>query len=89
MDEHEKRPEVLARLARIEGHVRGIRRMLEEEKPCDEVLLQLAAVRAALAGATRILLTDHFDHCIAGRNRDPGLEKELRDFRGLFERFLK
>lgn len=56
---------VLKRLARIEGQVRGIARMVEDERYCIEVLTQLSAVRAALAKVEDEVLADHAGHCIA------------------------
>ena len=53
------------RLARIEGHVRGIQRMLEEEETCDDVLVQLAAVRGATTQVIAQLLHSHLETCIA------------------------
>lgn len=64
MAEHKHMPEFLERLARIEGHVRGVRRMAEEGRPCEEVLVQLAAIRAAVEQAGRILLEDHLESCV-------------------------
>lgn len=88
MDSHEHIEEVVARLSRIEGHIRGIKRMLEEGQPCDQVLLQMGAVRAALNKATKLLLEDHFDHCVMEKNKDESLEKELKEFRKVLEGFL-
>jgi DNA-binding FrmR family transcriptional regulator len=58
-------PDALKRLARIEGHTRGIRRMIEDERPCEEVLLQISAVQAAWKKLSEIILEDHLEHCIA------------------------
>jgi len=55
--------------------------MLEDGQSCDQVLLQLSAVRAALNKATKILLEDHFDNCVLNKNKDKALEKELMEFR--------
>jgi CsoR family transcriptional regulator, copper-sensing transcriptional repressor len=55
---HENRDMVLKRLARIEGHVRGIKRMLEDDAECSDVLVQIAAVRAALNNVGLIILED-------------------------------
>lgn len=60
---HERRP-MLARMARIEGHVHAIRDMLAEDRPCPEVLVQLAAVKAALNQVARLVFEDHLDSCI-------------------------
>lgn len=56
--------EVIERLAKIEGHVRGIKRMAEEGRSCDELLIQLAAVRSALNQVTRLILEDHLESCV-------------------------
>ena len=68
MNTHEHTSEVVKRLSRIEGHVRGIKKMLEDGQSCDQVLLQLSAVKAALNKATKILLEDHFDNCLLDKN---------------------
>jgi len=52
------------RLRRIEGQVRGIERMIEEDRYCIEVLMQLQAVRAALKKVEDEVLKDHVEHCI-------------------------
>ena len=52
------------RLRRIEGQVRGVERMVEEDRYCIDVLTQLRAVRAALARVESEILKSHLDHCI-------------------------
>ncbi len=52
------------RLARIEGQVRGLRRMVDEEAYCIDVLTQISAVERALDGVALKLLFDHTDHCV-------------------------
>ena len=54
------------RLKRIEGQVRGIARMIEEDRYCIDVLTQIRAVRAALRGVEDVVLTDHVEHCVEG-----------------------
>ena len=61
---HEQTRSGLNRLARAIGHLESVRRMVEEGRDCSEVLIQLAAVRSALASTSRILLKDHLEHCI-------------------------
>ena len=58
------RPKLLNRLRRIEGQVRGVARMVEEDRYCIDVMTQLRAVRAALAKVESELLKGHLDHCI-------------------------
>jgi CsoR family transcriptional regulator, copper-sensing transcriptional repressor len=55
----------LARLGRIEGQVRGVARMIEEERYCIDVLTQIRAVRAALDKVEQQTLSDHLQHCVA------------------------
>ena len=55
---HHKLPEVDKRLARIEGHVKGIRKMVAEEKTYPEIVQQITAVRAALDGAMEVIVQD-------------------------------
>jgi CsoR family transcriptional regulator, copper-sensing transcriptional repressor len=54
-----------ARLRRIAGQVSGLERMVAEERYCVDVLLQIAAVRAALDGAGKVLLAAHVESCVA------------------------
>jgi DNA-binding FrmR family transcriptional regulator len=53
----------LARLSRIEGQVRGIRKMVEEDRYCADVLIQISAVHEALRGVGRELMRNHLKHC--------------------------
>lgn len=55
----------LTRLRRIEGQVRGLQRMLEEERYCADVLTQVSSVHEALRGVARILFRNHLEHCAA------------------------
>ena len=55
---------IIKRLRRIEGQVRGLTRMVEEERNCIDVVTQLSAVRAALRGVEGEVLQDHAAHCI-------------------------
>jgi len=63
MHRHDQ-PKLLNRLKRIEGQVRGVARMVEDDRYCIDILTQLAAVRAALARVEGELLKGHLDHCI-------------------------
>ena len=61
----EAKGSVLKRLRRIEGQVRGIARMVEEDRYCIDVVTQVTAARAALRRAEEEILSDHVDHCVA------------------------
>ncbi len=56
---------VQRRLGRIEGQVRGIARMVEEDRPCIDVITQLSAIRAALRRVEDAVVRDHVGHCVA------------------------
>lgn len=56
----------LARLKRIEGQVRGIHRMVDEDKYCIDILTQIAAIDSALENLGLALLEDHLHHCVSG-----------------------
>ena len=62
----DNKPALLNRLNRIEGQVRGVSRMVEEDRYCIDILTQVQAVRAALAKVETELLRDHLGHCIEG-----------------------
>ena len=62
---HEGKDALVKRLHRIEGQVRGIERMIEEDRYCIDVLTQVAAVKTALEGVAAKLLEDHVTHCVA------------------------
>ena len=64
---------LLARLRRVEGQVRGVQRMVDEDAYCIEVLTQISAATRALQAVAMGLLEDHLSHCVvdAARNGDP------------------
>jgi DNA-binding FrmR family transcriptional regulator len=62
----DNKPDLLARLNRVEGQVRGITRMIEEGRYCIDVLTQINAARAALAKVESEMLKTHLNHCIEG-----------------------
>ncbi|MET1034641.1 MAG: metal-sensitive transcriptional regulator [Arthrobacter sp.] len=61
---------LLKRLSRIEGQVRGIARMVEDEKYCIDILTQISAVNAALHKVSLGLVEGHIAHCVVGAARD-------------------
>jgi len=61
---HKQTKAVLDRLARAIGHLSSVRNMVEQERDCSEVLIQLAAVRSAINKTCEVILKDHLEHCI-------------------------
>jgi DNA-binding FrmR family transcriptional regulator len=64
--EADNKDAMVKRLHRIEGQVRGIERMVEEERYCIDILTQIGAVTTALESLAQRLLEDHANHCVAG-----------------------
>lgn len=64
-DRKSRRAGVSRRLARIEGQVRGLSKMIEDDRYCIDILTQVKAVQAALRKVEGELLADHADHCLA------------------------
>ncbi len=79
---------VVNRLSRIEGHIRGIKSMVQENRPCPDVLVQVAAVRGALDRVARIILDDHLTECIARAAREGNIETEIQELKAALDRFL-
>jgi DNA-binding FrmR family transcriptional regulator len=77
----EVRQDVLDRLSRIEGQVRGVARMVEGQRPCLEVLQQLASVQAALKGVTKTVLRNYLERCAtdAIRSGDTAVYDDLME----------
>ncbi|MCW2990249.1 MAG: metal-sensitive transcriptional regulator [Solirubrobacterales bacterium] len=69
--------QLLNRLRRLEGQVRGVQRMVEEDAWCPDVLNQIAAVRAALDKVALGLAEGHVTHCMAGGSEDPARRDEM------------
>lgn len=77
----ERQQKMQARLSRIEGQTRGVARMLEEQRPCVEVLQQLASVQAALRGVTKDVLRNYLERCASDaiRSGDTTVYDELME----------
>jgi CsoR family transcriptional regulator, copper-sensing transcriptional repressor len=77
------------RLARIEGQVRGIARMVEEDRYCIDVLTQINAIQAALDRVALGLLDDHARHCLVGGHGGPAdPEDQVQELMGAVGRML-
>ena len=61
----EEKRKVMNRLSRAIGHLEAVKRMVERDEECSEVLIQLAAVRSAINNTGKVILKNHLDHCIA------------------------
>ena len=74
----DRKGEHLKRLRRIEGQVRGVSRMVEEDQYCIDILTQLSAATRALQSVALGLLDDHMAHCVVAAAREGGAEQQLK-----------
>ncbi|HYC23273.1 MAG TPA: metal-sensitive transcriptional regulator [Candidatus Bathyarchaeia archaeon] len=81
--------QLLARLARIEGQVRGLERMVEQDRYCIDVLTQIGAIQAALDKVGLGLLSDHTRHCIMARNAKKDAETSAVELMDAVGRLLR
>ena len=65
------------RLKRIEGQLRGVQKMLDEDRECHEVLQQLASVRSAVLGATLVFMKDYASDCLINIDSDDKEKREM------------
>ncbi|BAY16868.1 hypothetical protein NIES2109_17960 [Nostoc sp. HK-01] len=79
---------IVNRLSRIEGHVRGIKTMVQQGTPCPDVLLQIAAVRGALDRVARIVLDEHLTECIARAAKEGNIDVEIEQLKAALDRFM-
>lgn len=85
----DRKQAALQRLARLEGQVRGVARMIEEDRYCLDILNQALAVRSALSQVEILILQDHADDCVEDAISSPDPEEQRRKFRELVEVFEK
>lgn len=84
----ENKDAVLKRLRRIEGQVRGVERMVEENRYCIDVVTQVTAIQAALDKVALELLSDHAGHCVVGAEEGERTER-TEELMGAVKRLLK
>ncbi len=84
----EHRAAVVNRLSRAIGHLEKVKRMVEADADCAEVLTQLAAVRGALNNTAKLILRDHISHCVVDAV-EQGDQKTVDDLVSAIDKFLK
>ncbi len=88
---HDEKQQLTNRLRRIEGQVRGLERMIAEDKYCIDILDQVSAVSKALRAVSLLLLDDHLKHCVADavRGGETDAEDKLAEASAAMSRLLK
>lgn len=80
---------IVRRLRRIEGQVRGLVRMVEEDKPCEDILVQIGSVKAALHKVGQYVLEGHLHHCVLDGIRQGNGDEVLDRLSGALEQFSR
>jgi CsoR family transcriptional regulator, copper-sensing transcriptional repressor len=81
--------QVQSRLRRIEGQVRGVQKMVDEDRYCIDVLTQVGAVKAALDAVALLLLQDHTEHCVVEAIQAGDGAQKIRELNEAVERLIK
>lgn len=85
---HENTKAVLNRMNRAIGHMEAIKTMIENDRDCSEVLIQIAAVRSAINNIGKIILEDHINHCVVDAI-ETGDDQVLKDLNEAINKFVK
>ena len=87
--EHQKK-DVLMRLKRIEGQLRGIQKMVEQNTPCSDVLTQMAAATAGMKRAGMVMVQTYMEECINTTREEPVARREevMKDFQKTLSRYI-
>ena len=84
----EHRKMVLNRLSKAIGHLEHVKRMVEDDRDCSEVLIQLTAVRSALTNLGKVILKEHMSHCLVHAAED-GDTEAMEDIKKAIDLFIK
>ncbi len=87
--QHHDVEKLCQRLNRVEGQLGGIRKMLENDKPCDEILIQLNSAKAALQRISQIVLEDHLDHCVVDAFQSGDGEIQMESLKRALSQYTK
>lgn len=89
MGKEEAKKNLIMRLKRIEGQIRGIQRMIEEDKYCIDILVQVAAARAALDKVGLAIFEGHTRNCLVEAIKEERGEETIEELMTLVMRFIK
>lgn len=89
IEQHHDTESLCKRIKKIEGQLGGIRRMLENDKPCDEIIIQLNSAKSALQKISQIVLEDHLDHCVLDALRRGEGEDQIESIKRALSQYTK
>jgi len=85
---HRQRKNARDRLVRAEGHLHGVIKMIDEGKECPDILIQIAAVKAALSKAGEVILEDHIEHCLVEAVKSGDVEPQLEELKAALKKLI-
>jgi CsoR family transcriptional regulator, copper-sensing transcriptional repressor len=85
----ENKEVMLKRLRRIEGQVKGVQKMIEVDKPCNDVITQITAIRAAISKAGLLILENYSTSCVKAMDSTEDKEKVLAELARIMQSFMK
>lgn len=90
MEIERKKKEILLRLKKIEGQVRGIQRMVEKGVTCPEILTQIAAATSAIKKVSTVIFQNYMEECLEKSQKESGAKQRevLRDFHKAISRYI-
>ena len=88
VERHKSRKEVADRLSKIEGHVHGIRKMVDEDRGCSDLLIQIAAVRSAMDKVAKIILEDHIETCVLDAMKSGKADESMAELKEALSKLL-
>jgi len=80
---------VIKRLKRIEGQIRGLIKMIEDDKSCEEVLIQIGSAKAALHKTGQVILEGHLHHCVLDGIREGNEDETIKKLSTAIEQFSR
>lgn len=81
--------QLLKRLKRVEGQVRGVHKMIEDDRYCVDILHQISAIQAAMNKVSLALLEDHTHHCVANAMKNGDGDEAIRELMGVMKTMTK
>ena len=85
---HQENKAVIDRISRVCGHLASIKKMIEENRECKEILTQIVACKSAVINIGKIYLNDHINHCVKNAINN-GDEAILEDLSDIIDKFVK
>lgn len=82
------REDIAKRLARVAGHANSLKRLWDEGRECDDMLTQIAAVRAGLDQVGKAILEHHIEHCVEMAVKHGEAEEAIRELKAALDRFV-